>query len=105
MTHVKSDPDKVAGTPGSLTLAEPEKVRRVTTSEMLRALMARWETAQHERTSVEVSRNAQGKPQVKVSVAHHDPDAALTEAMRLYDAATLAYPYEMVTRPEPPEKG
>lgn len=100
MPNPTPDPEKVPGTPGSLKLAAPERATRVSQAEMLRSLMARYESAGHERTNVEISRNAQGRPQVKVSVADENPDTALATAMRLYEAATLAYPYDSVSRPE-----
>ena len=100
MPRVRTDPEKVPGTPGSLKIAEPERAQRVSQAEMLRSLMAARESVTHERTDVDIARNAQGKPQVKVSVAHSDPDTALQTAMRLYDAANLAYPYEAIERPK-----
>lgn len=105
MTPLVPDPEKVPGAPGSLTLAGAEKPKRVTTSEMLRALMGRWESAQHERAGVEITRNAQGKVQCKVSVHDPDPEVALARARELYDALDLIYPYEMVERPKATEKG
>lgn len=105
MPQVVPDPAKVPGAPGSLKVAEPDRAQRVSQAEMLRSLMLRYESAQHERTNVEISRNAQGKPQVKVAVADPDPDTALQTAMRLYDAATMIYPYEAVETPKAAQKG
>ena len=60
--------------------------------------MAAREAVTHDRTSVELSRNAQGKPQVKVSVSHSDPDVAAETSRRLYDAFDMLYPYETVEK-------
>jgi len=98
MARPRVDPDKVPGTPGSLTLAEDDKPKRVSTTEMLRSLMARMESAQHERTNVEISRNAQGKHQVKVAVSDPDPETAAARAREVYDALTMVYPYDSGTR-------
>lgn len=104
MPQVVPDPNKVPGAPGSLKVAEPERAQRVSQAEMLRSLMLRHESAQHERTNVEISRNAQGKHQVKVAVADPDGDRAASEAQRIYDALTMLYPYEVVEKPQAAQK-
>lgn len=99
MPKVVTDPEKVPGEPGSLRIAAPERAQRVSQAEMLRAMMARWESVSGERTAVELTRNAQGKVQVKVSVHDSDPNAATAEAQRIFDALTMIYPYDAVERP------
>lgn len=105
MPQLVPDPNKLAGTPGSLKVAAPERAQRVSQAEMLRSMMASREAVTHDRTNVEVTRNAQGKPQVKVAVSHSDPDVAFTTAARLYDMADMMYPYEVVEKPQAAQKG
>jgi len=89
------DETKVEGTPGSLTLADPERPKRVTQSEVLRALLNRGATATGERGSVEISRNAQGKPQYKITVHDDDPERAMQRAVELHTALALVLPFEV----------
>ena len=104
MTNVIRDETKPAGTPGSLKLATPERAQRVSQAEMLRSMMHRWESATHERAAVEISRNAQGKVQVKVSVNDPDPEVAAARAREIYDALAMVYPYDPVAKPAASEK-
>lgn len=98
MPKLVKDETKVEGTPGSLTIAEPDKPKPLRQSEIIRALLNRGASATGERGSVEITRNAQGKPQYKVVVYDDDPHVAMQRAHELYLMLDTFLPYEAANR-------
>jgi len=78
------------------TTTKPPK--RLTLSEILQAHLDRMAHAGGERSSVELTRNAKGDTQIKVTVRTGDSDdtatveSATAKAREIYDALRMVYP-------------
>lgn len=72
---------------------DPATPRRVSNSEVLRALLERMRhSAASERASVRLTRNAKGDTQIEVLATSDDVDEAASEATRIYEAVRTLYP-------------
>jgi hypothetical protein len=105
-THVVRNPEAPDGAPGSLRLpAEEARPRPLGASEVARSLLARLAKQTGEHHSVELTRNAKGDVQVKVTV-RTDPDigidtpeAAAGKAMEVFNMVNAFYPMAAPTAP------
>lgn len=67
--------------------------RRVSNSEVLRALLERMRhTSASERASVRLTRNSKGDTQIEVLASSEDIDEAAAEATRVYESIRMLYP-------------